>query len=689
MSIEIGDAILKFLGDSSQLDTKFAEVQPNAEQAFSGAAEAVEEGTERMTSSMGEARGEAALLGEAFGIHLPRHVRSFVAELPGVGEALSAAFSATAVLFLLQAVVEVSEKVSNFIANTAIFTDQMRESNEAIANENKSLVALADIYNKAKERLDELNGVTKSWEDEQRKAAQTTVDLAKAQLTQMEATIANKSGWDKAKDAMKDFGGTILSQIIPGYVRLSSATQDQIKLEEKRQSIADITAKALRATNEVNQEEAAKNAKLALDNTMRELENQKKVSLAYATTDQEKYEVEQHFEERKLALLNEYAVKDKAAIQALMTTIEVQQAEHNNKILAQYDALFAKIKQLKEQSLNAIETSTVDATIQLGGFNLALKRGEDAAHSMGITLRSDLVDAFEKAKLAENEFISSGIQDKYVLQQLENEVKKAQKALDDFGQAHDKFKGKSDNTWKGFMQDMHNGPQLMQNFSQMGQEAFNQLANNVQSAFAMIISGQKGAGKAFEEATGKALESMAAQAATKAIFYTAEGLASLANIFGGQYPASMYFAAAAEMGVIAGVAGVAGKALAGSGNSNGSNNSNAQAHTSSSNTGQENRSGGGASGVQMFAEGGLISEPTLAIMGEAGREAVIPLDDPQATKQMRDAGIGGDTHHHWHIDGVISSDNLQKVVGKISKMVSQGRVNLTASNSLRLTKRSA
>jgi len=93
--------------------------------------------------------------------------------------------------------------------------------------------------------------------------------------------------------------------------------------------------------------------------------------------------------------------------------------------------------------------------------------------------------------------------------------------------------------------------------------------------------------------------------------------------------------------------------------------------------------------VQAFAEGGLISGPTLALMGEAGREAVLPLDNPTATKQMREAGIGGDTHHHWHIDGVISADNLQKVVGKINKMVHKGQVNLTASNSLRLTKRSA
>src|SRR5579864_2807510 len=110
MSIDVGDAVLRFLGDSQQLDTKFAEVTPNAQKAFNPAADVVEAASERMQFSMKEARGEVRLLGEEFGVHLPRHVSNFVAELPGVGEALSAAFSATAVLFIAQALVQASDK---------------------------------------------------------------------------------------------------------------------------------------------------------------------------------------------------------------------------------------------------------------------------------------------------------------------------------------------------------------------------------------------------------------------------------------------------------------------------------------------------------------------------------------------------------------------------------------------------
>jgi hypothetical protein len=155
-----------------------------------------------------------------------------------------------------------------------------------------------------------------------------------------------------------------------------------------------------------------------------------------------------------------------------------------------------------------------------------------------------------------------------------------------------------------------------------------------------------------------------------------------------QGQAAGYFTAAAEMAGIAAVAGVAGHELAGAGGSSSSNTQ--QSANTNSNTGQSNRSGGGSLvGVQAFAEGGLITGPTLALMGERGREAVIPLDDPSAQKELHGAGVGGDVHHHWNINGMISADNMVKVAGKLSKMVSRGQVQLTASNSLRLTKRSA
>ena len=689
MSISVGDAVLNFLGDSTQLDTKFAEVGPNAKAAFEPAAEAVENATERMTFSMREAKGEARLLGEAIGVHLPRHVSSFLAELPGVGPALSAAFSATAVLFLAQALVEVTKKASAFVADTFIFTESMKENNATIEAENKSLVALSDIYNKAKEELDKLTGSTKSQEDAARAMAQAQVDQAKAELAAMEATIAHKSGWDKAKDTMKDVAGTILSTVIPGYFRLSSATQDQIALQEKQEAVTTITAKALRATSEVNAEEAAKKAKLAIDNSLRELENQKKIALAYAQNDQEKFELEQSFEEKKLQLLKSYAVKDVAQIKALMAEIEAQQIIHSDKISAAFVKLLQTVQQAKVESLNAVKSSTLANIIELTPLLAAFDKAEQAAHSMGVTLRTDLVGALERAKQAEKDFLAGGIVDPVAFKAMQKNIADAQKALDNFGKAEDTFKLKSHGLWAEFRNEAKTGATAMDLVKQSGVTAFDDLSKNIEGAFSAIVMGQGNVVQALEKATAASLAQIASQAAVKSLFYAAEGTASL---WTNPPAANGYFLAAGEMAAVAVLAGAAGHFLAGAAGGGGggsSSGSTAQLHTSQSNTGSQPGGGRSVVGVQAMALGGLITAPTLIMAGEAGREAVIPLDNPSAQQQMRGSGVGGGTHFHINVEGMISPDNLGKVVEQINKRVNRGQLSLLSSNTLRVTKRSA
>ena len=704
----IGDAVLTFLGDTTQLDVSFDRVKAQGEQlkhVWEGAVPSVEEvnnaikdippipeevpeSIKPVKENLREAKGEAALLGEAFGIHLPRHVRTFVAELPGVGQALNAAFSATAVFFLLGAVKDVAEKLSGFVTDIAIFTEEMKKSNEEVVKENKSLVALADIYNKAKERLDELNGVTKSWEDEQRKAIQTTLDGAKAQLAQMEATIANKSGWEKAKDAMKDAAGTILSQVIPGYYRLSTATQEQIALEEKRGFVTVATANALKATTEVNAEEAAKHAKSALDNSAREIENQKKAALAYAQNDQEKFEIEQHFEEKKLALLNEYAVKDKAAIQALLTTIEVQQIQHSEKVSAAFVNMLKMVQAARVAALNEVKTVDLATVIELTPLQAAFKKSEDAAHLMGITLRTDYITALEQAKKAQADFASSGFADVTSLKAFQAEVDKAQKALDNFGKNQAHFKITSHGLFKQLEEDSKTGADALQQWKQIGTNALSDVTQSAASAFSNLLLAQGSFGQALEKATAQILASVASQAIVSGIFDLAKSYEASARYDYGA--AGQYMAAAETMFVVGALAGAGAAGLSHAGGGSGSGGSHAQSHDSVSNTGQSNRSGGSSVGVQAFAEGGLISAPTIALMGEAGREAVIPLDNPSAAKQMRDAGIGGDTHIHLNVHGgLIAESTIHKLCKQISKSVGSGKVTLTASNSLRLTKRSA
>jgi hypothetical protein len=183
MAIDIGDAVLTFLGDTTQLDQVYDRVGTEAPAKMAPAAAAIQETsaavgdmTERMAvgangavelgevtnlagetvkESMYEARGELGLLGEAFGIHLPRHVRSFVAELPGVGQALSAAFAATAVLFLIDALLKGIEKITEW-AHSA---EQVQQAMEAWDKaQQKVFSGLEDGVLRAQSRLDDLSG---------------------------------------------------------------------------------------------------------------------------------------------------------------------------------------------------------------------------------------------------------------------------------------------------------------------------------------------------------------------------------------------------------------------------------------------------------------------------------------------------------------------------------------------------
>lgn len=67
-----------------------------------------------MRAEVQEARGTIMVLGEEIGIHLPRHVQKFVASIPGIAPALSAAFSTVAVVAIGAAAVEAGKKLYEF-----------------------------------------------------------------------------------------------------------------------------------------------------------------------------------------------------------------------------------------------------------------------------------------------------------------------------------------------------------------------------------------------------------------------------------------------------------------------------------------------------------------------------------------------------------------------------------------------
>ena len=126
----------------TQLQAKLAALGPGAEPSI-----------RRIGSAFHEAQGEAALLGEVTGVVLPRHVRSFLATLPGVSTALSAAFSVTAIAFIAEAVIALGEKIADYIESEKQIADAWEAASTAGV---ASLSKLDDGVISAQEKIDNL-----------------------------------------------------------------------------------------------------------------------------------------------------------------------------------------------------------------------------------------------------------------------------------------------------------------------------------------------------------------------------------------------------------------------------------------------------------------------------------------------------------------------------------------------------
>jgi hypothetical protein len=710
MPQDIGDAVLTFLGDSTDLDTKFDQVQPKAKKAFDEGADEVERGSRRMGESMREARGETALLGEAFGIHLPRHVRNFLAELPGVSSAMSAAFSATAVLFLANAVVDVSKKLSEFVSSHLIFTEAMKESDKQIVTYNQHLIEQAEAYKKNKDAIDSFGAsgtdalrLQLNLLQQQIAAKQKSVDEGIEENQQQRNVtheyITQHGYLSKGYDLIKSWvtgGKTQLDTIKGQTAEIQSRVNldfETVKALKEQQALLEKQLETEHKLDEVKQRKQVQSASLNAQRASAEAA----VSLDSQTAEK-RQAIKEHFEDlqyklersslnQQLAVLKENGENTKDAQGRIYAELQAMAFKHEAVLSErQTKAKDELLKTLNDMAKGIQAAPTPDIVPPSTVQNLL--KFISTAHQAGIVLRQDLVQGVRTAQRAMDEFSATGQKDQAQWKVLVNNLHLAQKALNSFGMDEEKFRIRTEATWKNFVFELHNGANAMVNLSQLGKEAFDSMALGLQGAIATAILAQGSFTQELEKATASALASLASQAIVKALFYTAEGFAALAGFE--HTSAGQYFAAAGEMAAVGAAAGLAAHAMNGGGGGGGNSNTQ-QTFGGISNTTQSNRS------VPHLAEGGLITGPTLALLGEDRKrptEAVMNLDDPRAMRKVGQAisengGGGNGVHFHLPQGMIVTDHTLQKLAGKLSKAVSQGRVQLTASNSLRVTKRSA
>src|SRR5664279_2249179 len=170
------------------------------EAGLQGATTATRTASRTMQNEMRESRAAIALLGNEVGVVLPRHLRNFVAQLPGVSAVMSAAFSTVAVGGLGVVAFEAGKKLYDFFKRGAEAAEKLRETFGSLHD---SAVLSSDELSVTNDKLEiqiaKLQGVKRPSAlrlelDEARVAADKLAKSAQEAAKQIKGALENK--WD-------------------------------------------------------------------------------------------------------------------------------------------------------------------------------------------------------------------------------------------------------------------------------------------------------------------------------------------------------------------------------------------------------------------------------------------------------------------------------------------------------------
>ncbi len=658
--VQIGDAVVNFMGDMTELDKSIDGLNDKIESGMTRASQNVgqldtaldEAGTTATVAggeideamgkskvSISEARGEAMLLGEAFGVHLPRHVTSFIATVPGVGEALSAAFSATAILFVIDAVVKLTEKVTDFIDTTFIYTDQMKAAEAALANLNVQHGKENELLAEAKLALDRVG------ESEKQLAIDRINDDSAKRVKELNDNLQKQNASLEVQDSL-------LVRIGLSF-RLNAAYQahdaaEAAKVEAQQKNIADnkrdLDTEEQRRLTQI----ATVNKQIAVDTAKAKLEAEQKYHEQYIKT------VDQMNEE-------EYEAAEK-------TAAKIQQA-----VLSAFP-----------------KSSDFPLTATLDKVSAGLAKAAEAAHYFGQQTKDELTQA---VKVAVDNFMALQKEAGVTNVQLNNagdQVVALQTKLNNFGKAPEAA-AKS-------LSDMLNMTKALTQAEEGFGDAYG-------AALAKVVTGEASIGQAMKAATGQIIEQIGERALVQGMYDLGLGFAALASLQ--PSVAAQYFEAAGILlavgaGVTAGGAAIAGSGSSSSGGGGGSYQGTGVSGIQTSGSGAAS---GPATTTTRLAGGGLVNSQTLALIGDAvgggnASEAVLPLDHPESMAKiaaalgphlsgMMGGGSGGSHTFNGSFFGDIRHSDLKRLTKKINQAVNKGTATLKSTSTGRIVKRSA
>jgi hypothetical protein len=187
---------------------------------------------------------------------------------------------------------------------------------------------------------------------------------------------------------------------------------------------------------------------------------------------------------------------------------------------------------------------------------------------------------------------------------------------------------------------------------------------------------------------GAIIKSIKDIALVKAIFETGMGFAALGRL--DFFAAAKHFAAAGFFGAV-GALQIAAVAGAFGGGRGGGGAPGAGAEAAAPVRGQlAGATTGGGEPLEVerrMAVGGLITRPTLAMLGERGPEIVVPISRATRAAGGEEVGPGPTIINNFTIGGMISPDVLEDVIEQINNWIKQHDGYLQASDSFNVTQR--
>lgn len=835
MPISAGDVTLTFLGDTTQLQQAFDRVSQQAKttadttkQGFSGFNDVVDQQYEAWDGlsprirqagdqlsdtldtgkvNIREAQGEVMLLGDLFGIHLPRHVSRFIATLPLVGAAMESAFAATAVIFIVEALIKGIEKISQ-IAHEAeqlsiawngvqrAFQDTDAKIQKGIDEQQEKILKLSDgsvaalayqlqhmgdagaaafasikkeiddaqqalakgahFWNFAGVAAEDLKKFGNDLDQVMVKAAVSAethavefakfFDVIKSDPTGPLAVQTNSliKGIDAADEKITGLTKHIGDLKAAGDVKGSMLTTEQEELavvERVKQQLQErvvLRGKELEAgqkqleadrKSEANKaaEQQIKDAKEVMDAQIAAAERSAAAAkLAYdtnkinaralaeaeikATDDTRK--AREDYASRVVAIYKSVgnAVKATAAEHEL----ETQRVKDHTKDLQEQDKV---IQELRKAQTELDTENRKFAQLAAAAFKDTNKGMQDFANEMlkakevnpfpplvknvidldnalrriGVTGVMPLRQQLDAAMKAEAALNKAGIHDGKIWLEVQAAKLKAiiavQQAEGRSTRQEEHDLQQIENQLKKFSIQTKATQKSMKDMTDAMKADVGQFALDVGDAFAAVREGQESFSQAMEQSVGKLIGNMAKQWAQ---YFEAM---AIADLFFNPARAAAELAAAVALETVAGVAGSLGGSGGGSSSSSGSSSGHPNLLDNSPAT-QPQAGGQIGANVPRLAAGALVTAPTLAIVGDSpsggrGREAILPLDDHNAMREIA-AAMHGQGHGHTkvYVQGLISPDNLTKVIKKIDRQVQKRQGRLTAGNSFRLTRRS-